>query len=315
MRPVPLPTAVRPNQPLAGLTSWKVGGRAEYLAQPTSVDQLANVVQWAVTMGLRIHLIGAGSNLLVSDEGVQGLCLCLRRLQGVRLDPTTGFIESYAGEPLPTLACKAARAGLKGLEWLAGIPGTVGGAVAMNAGCQGSCLAEWLVDGELLDPATGRSWRLRKQDMAFGYRHSLLQEMAAAGTPGVVTSVRLCASPGHDPQSLLHTIKANLGRRHRTQPCHLPSGGSVFRNPLPMKAGQLIDVLGLKGQRRGDAEISTMHANFIVNRGQAQARHIQALIHLIQDSVMREKSIALQTEIKRLGRFDDVNQSSPSPVG
>jgi len=315
MCPVPLPTVVRLKQSLAGLTSWKVGGRAEYLAQPRSVDQLANVVQWAVAMGLRVHPIGAGSNLLVSDEEVQGLSLGLRRLQGVQLDPNTGFIESYAGEPLPTLARKAARAGLKGLEWLAGIPGTVGGAVAMNAGCQGSCLAEWLVDVELLNPGTGRSWCLRKQDMAFGYRHSLLQEMAAVQTPWVVISARLRTSPGHDPRHLLHTIKTNLGRRHRTQPCHLPSGGSVFRNPLPMKAGQLIDVLGLKGQRRGDAEISTVHANFIVNRGRAKARHIQALIHLVQDSVMRKRSIALQTEIKRLGRFDHVNQSSPSPVG
>ncbi|WP_025781788.1 UDP-N-acetylmuramate dehydrogenase [Candidatus Synechococcus spongiarum] len=315
MCPVPLPTAVRPNQPLAGLTSWRVGGSAEYLAQPRSVDQLANVAQWSVAMGLRVHPIGAGSNLLVSDEGVQGLSLGLRRLQGVRLDPTTGLVESYAGEFLPTLARKAARAGLQGLEWLAGIPGTVGGAVAMNAGCQGSCLAEWLVDVKLLDPVTGRFWRWRERDMAFGYRHSLLQEMAAAQTPWVVTSVRLRTNPGHAPQRLLHTIKTNLDRRHRTQPCHLPSGGSVFRNPLPMKAGRLIDVLGLKGQRRGDAEISTVHANFIVNRGRAKARHVQALIHLVQDSVMREKSIALQTEIKRLGRFDDVNRSSPSPVG
>ncbi|MXY62636.1 MAG: UDP-N-acetylmuramate dehydrogenase [Synechococcus sp. SB0665_bin_28] len=314
MSPVSLPTTVRPNQPLAGLTSWKVGGSAEYLAQPCSVDQLVNVVQWAVAMGLSIHPIGAGSNLLVSDEGVQGLSLGLRRLQGVRFDPTTGLIESYAGEPLPTLARKAARAGLKGLEWLAGIPGTIGGAVAMNAGCQGSCLAERLVDAELLDPGTGKSWRLREQDMTFGYRHSLLQEMAAAQTPWVVISARLRTSPGHHPQRLLQTIKANLSRRHSTQPCNLPCGGSVFRNPLPMKAGQLIDVLGLKGQRRGDAEISTVHANFIVNRGRAKARHIQALIHLVQDSLMREKSIPLQTEIKHLGRFD-FNQSSPSPVG
>ena len=312
MSPVSLPATVLPNRSLAGLTSWKVGGAAEYLAQPGSVAQLASVVHWAMAMGLSIHPIGAGSNLLVSDEGVQGLSLCLRRLQGTRLEPTTGLIESYAGEPLPSLARKAARAGLQGLEWFAGIPGTIGGAVAMNAGCQGSCLAERLVDVQLLDPGTGRSWRLRTQEMAFAYRHSLLQEMAAARTPWIVVSVRLRTSPGHHPQRLLETIKANLSQRNRTQPCNLPSGGSVFRNPLPMKAGQLIDVLGLKGRRRGDAEISTVHANFIVNRGRAKARHIQALIQLVQDSVMREKNITLQTEIKHLGQFD---QSSPSPVG
>ena len=312
MSPVSLPVDVLPDQPLAGLTSWKVGGTAEYLAQPRSAAQLANMVEWAVAMGLTIHPIGAGSNLLVSDEGVQGLSLCLRRLQGVQFEPTTGMIEAYAGEPLPTLARKAARAGLHGLEWFAGIPGTIGGAVAMNAGCQGSCLAERLVDVELLDPGTGRCWRLQEQDMAFGYRHSLLQDMAAARTPWIVVSVRLRTSPGHTPRCLLETIKANLSQRTRTQPCNLPSGGSVFRNPLPMKAGQLIDVLGLKGRRWGHAEISTVHANFIVNRGGALARHIQALIRLVQNRVMREKGILLQTEIKHLGRFD---QSLPSPVG
>ena len=312
MSPVSLPADVCSDQPLAGLTSWKVGGTAEYLAQPRSVDQLANVVQWAVSMGLPIHPIGAGSNLLVSDEGVPGLSLCLRRLQGVQLEPTTGMIEVCAGEPLPTLARKAARAGLHGLEWFAGIPGTIGGAVAMNAGCQGSCLAEWLVDVELLDPSTGRLWRLQGQDMAFGYRHSLLQEMGAAKTPWIVVSVRLRTNPGHAPQDLLEIIKTNLNQRSKTQPCNLPSGGSVFRNPLPLKAGRLIEGLGLKGERRGHAEISTVHANFIVNRGRALAQHIQALIQVVQDSVMREKGITLQTEIKHLGRFD---QSSPNPLG
>lgn len=312
MSPASLPVDVRSSQPLADLTSWKVGGTAEYLALPRSVDQLASMVQWAVATGLTVHPIGAGSNLLISDEGVQGLSLCLRRLQGVRFEPTTGMIEAYSGEHLPTLARKAARAGLHGLEWLAGIPGTIGGAVAMNAGCQGSCLAERLVDVELLDPSTGKCWRLRGQDMAFGYRHSLLQDMAAAQAPWIVVSARLRTSPGHAPQNLLEIIKANLSQRNRTQPCNLPSGGSVFRNPLPLKAGRLIEVLGLKGERRGHAEISTVHANFIVNRGRALAQHIQALIHLVQDSVMREKGIALQTEIKHLGRFA---QSSPGPLG
>ena len=312
MSPAPLPVDVLPNQPLAGLTTWKVGGTAEYLAQPRSVDQLADMVQWAVATGLAIHPIGAGSNLLVSDEGVQGLSLCLRRLQGVRLEPTTGMIEACAGEPLPSLARKAARAGLHGLEWLAGIPGTVGGAVAMNAGCQGSCLAEQFVDVELLDPATGRCWRLREQDMAYGYRHSLLQDMATAQAPWIVVSVRLRTSPGHTPRDLLEIIKANLGRRNRTQPCNLPSGGSVFRNPLPLKAGQLIEVLGLKGERQGHAEISTVHANFIVNRGRALARHVQALIQLVQNRVLQEQGITLQTEIKHLGRFA---QSSPHLLG
>ena len=311
MSPVSLPVDVRPNRPLAGLTSWKVGGAAEYLAQPRTVDQLATMTRWALAMGLTVHPIGAGSNLLVSDEGVEGLSLCLRRLQGVQLETATGMIEARAGEPLPSLARKAAGAGLHGLEWLAGIPGTVGGAVAMNAGCQGSCLAERLVDVKLLDPATGRCWRLRGQDMAFGYRHSLLQDMAAARTPWIVISARLRASPGHPPQDLLEIIKAHLNCRSRTQPCNLPSGGSVFRNPLPLKAGWLIEALGLKGERRGHAEISMVHGNFIVNRGRALARHVQALIHLIQDRAMREKGIALQTEIKRLGRFD---QPSPGPL-
>jgi len=299
-----LPEGVLSNQGLADLTSWKVGGIAEYLGEPRNCQQLVDMVQWAGAMGLAIHPMGAGSNLLVSDDGVPGLCLCLRHLQGCHWDASTGLIQAQAGEPLPRLARKAAQLGLHGLEWLAGIPGTVGGAVAMNAGAQGSCLAEWLVDAQLLEPSTGRYWHWRRQEMDFGYRHSVLQEMAAAQTPWIVLSARLHTNPGHNPQHLLETIKAGLAQRTKTQPYHLPSGGSVFRNPLPQKAGQLIEALNLKGQRLGGAQISTVHANFIVNVGGAKAEHIQALIHLVQERLMDEKGIGLTTEVKHLGTFD-----------
>ncbi|MFM2123236.1 MAG: UDP-N-acetylmuramate dehydrogenase, partial [Cyanobacteriota bacterium] len=138
----PAPLSLRRAIPLADYTTWKVGGPAQWFAEPETVEQLLQLLAWAVAEGLEPRVIGAGSNLLVSDAGLEGLTLCNRRLQGAELDPVSGVIEARAGEPIPTLARRAARAGLEGLEWSVGIPGTVGGAVVMNAGAQGGCTAE-----------------------------------------------------------------------------------------------------------------------------------------------------------------------------
>ena len=303
MRSTGQPPCVRHGEPLARLTTWKVGGAADWLVEPRSRHELQDVLHWANSLRLSLHPIGAGSNLLVSDEGVEGLCLCTRHLHGAHCDTRTGLIVAEAGEPLPGLARKAARAGLRGLEWAVGIPGTLGGAVAMNAGAQGSCLADRLVDVELLDPATGRRQHWTAGQLDFGYRHSKLQDMAGAGQPWIVLAARLQAEPGHDPEEVSSVTSAYLSQRIKTQPYHVPSGGSVFRNPEPRKAGRLIESLGLKGKRIGGAEISLLHGNFIVNVADACASDIDALIRLVQSHVATACGIALVTEVKRLGRF------------
>jgi UDP-N-acetylmuramate dehydrogenase len=244
-----------------------------------------------------LRCIGAGSNLLVADAGLGGLTLCLRRLQGSQLDATTGLVEALAGEPIPTLARKAARAGLAGLEWAVGIPGTVGGAVVMNAGAQGGCVADCLESVDLLDPADPDTViTLRAGDLDYAYRHSRLQEEA-----WIVLAARFRLQSGQDPAAVSRRTSANLHSRTSSQPYQQPSCGSVFRNPEPHKAGQLIEALGLKGLRVGDAQVSPIHANFIVNCGMASAADIANLIAQVQHQVLQAHGIALHTEVKRLG--------------
>jgi UDP-N-acetylmuramate dehydrogenase len=292
-----LPFGLRQAVALRDYTTWKVGGPAEWFAEPGDTEELLALLHWAGSQALAMRFIGAGSNLLIADGGLDGLCLCLRRLQGSELDPSGGWVDAAAGEPIPTLARKAARAGLAGLEWAVGIPGTAGGAAVMNAGAQGGCTAEWLHSVRVVDPARpDEPFELMAGELDFAYRHSRLQQ-----EPLLVLSVRFRLEPGHDPSTVSARTSANLHSRTSTQPYQQPSCGSVFRNPEPDKAGRLIEELGLKGLRIGGAEVSPMHANFIVNSGDATASDIDALIRAVQHQVAEQRGIALHPEVKRLG--------------
>ena len=286
----------RQNIPLAEFTTWRVGGPATWIIEPESVDEVLAALQWAKANGQPCQVIGAGSNLLIHDNGLPGLTLSLRRLQGAELDSNSGVIEALAGEPVPTLARRAARAGLKGLAWAVGIPGTVGGAAVMNAGAQGGCTADWLEAVRVVPIQGGESFELKRDQLEFDYRHSRLQQENL-----LVLSARFRLEPGHNPQELRRETNSNLSHRTSTQPYTLPSCGSVFRNPEPLKAGRLIQELGLKGERVGGAEVSSVHANFIVNTGNATAVDINQLIELVQDRVEQRHAVRLHPEVKRLG--------------
>ena len=289
--------ALRQGVGLQPFTTWKVGGPAEWFAEPGEVDELVSLAAWAQAQGLSLRCIGAGSNLLIADSGLPGLTICNRRLQGSRLDAASGLVEAEAGEPIPTLARKAARLGLSGLEWAVGIPGTVGGAVVMNAGAQGGCTAEWLHSVRLLDPANPATpFELEARELDFAYRHSRLQAEA-----WIVLAATFQLEAGHDPAAITSRTSANLHSRTSTQPYQQPSCGSVFRNPEPQKAGQLIEALGLKGLQIGDAQVSPIHANFIVNIGQASASDIDALIAEVQRRVLASHGLSLHPEVKQLG--------------
>lgn len=295
------PELLRSQVSLADYTTWRVGGPAEWLAEPTHRDQLIELISWAHQHQLSWRVIGAGSNLLISDAGLTGLTICLRKLQGMNLNGETGVVEALAGEPIPTLARRAARAGLHGLEWAVGIPGTVGGAVVMNAGAQGGCTAERLLSVEVIDALPNGNENaairiLNNAELDFSYRHSRLQDSDL-----MVISARFQLEPGHDPKALSRATSSNLSHRTTTQPYQWPSCGSVFRNPEPLKAGQLIEALGLKGHRIGGAEVSPVHANFIVNNGSASAKDILSLIALVQKEVENNHGITLHPEVKRLG--------------
>ena len=250
------PLGLRRSVGLADYTTWRVGGSAQWFAEPESALQLQALLAWAQAEGLPSLVIGAGSNLLVSDSGLEGLTICNRRLQGAALDAATGLIEAQAGEPIPSLARRAARAGLSGLEWSVGIPGTVGGAAVMNAGAQGGCTAEVLDSVTVIEPhRPNQPFELRAGELDFAYRHSRLQQ-----EPLVVLSARFRLNAGHDPAELSRRTSANLHSRTSTQPYQQPSCGSVFRNPEPDKAGQLIEALGLKGLSIGGGPVSPIDA-------------------------------------------------------
>jgi len=298
---VPTPSGalacLRRGVALRDFTTWKVGGPAEWLGEPADQAELLALAGWVNSQRMPLHCIGAGSNLLIADAGCSGLCIGLRRLQGSAIDASGGWVEAQAGEPIPTLARKAARAGLSGLEWAVGIPGTVGGAAVMNAGAQGGCTADWLQAVQVLDPGQPDTpfW-LEASTLDFAYRHSRLQAEAL-----IVLAARFRLDPGHDPAAVTARTSANLHSRTSSQPYQQPSCGSVFRNPEPLKAGRLIEGLGLKGLRIGDAEVSAVHANFIVNTGHATAADIDALIREVQRRVLAAHGVALHPEVKRLG--------------
>ena len=287
---------VQAQYPLANLTTFKVGGPAEWFVAPRSVSELQTCVQWAKSEGLPITRLGAGSNLLISDRGLPGLVICTRYLRQTEFEPT-GRVTAAAGMPMATLAWKVAKRGWKGLVWTVGIPGTVGGAVAMNAGAHGSDTQEILVSIDVLNP-DGTLETLTPDQLQFQYRTSVLQ-----ADPRIVTQATFQLQPGYDPQMVRAETSADLEQRRSTQPYHLPSCGSVFRNPQPKSAGWLIENSGLKGFKMGQAQVAERHANFILNCGGATASDIFKLIRHIQGIVDDKWSLQLRPEVQILGDF------------
>ncbi len=291
-----LESLLQANVTLAPLTSFRVGGVARWYAEPTRADEVIRLLQWARDEALPVTFLGAGSNLLISDYGLPGLVLGSRLAKGARFDDGSGQVTVIAGEPIPRLAWAAARRGWRGLEWSVGIPGSLGGAVVMNAGAQGGCLADSLVQVTVLGPSGPEVWEAER--LAYSYRHSRLQQ----GDYWVIEGT-LQLQPGHDAKQVLADTTRNLRQRKGTQPYHLPNCGSVFRNPEPRKAGQLIESLGLKGHRIGQAQVAEKHANFILNLGDARATDILALIRHVQARVQDTYGVQLEPEVKLLGEF------------
>ena len=281
---------------LANFTTLHIGGPAEWLAEPKNIPELKLLLTSANEKEIPCRIIGAGSNLLINDSELKGLSLSTRKLHGSSIDPNTGIIRALSGEPLPKLARRAANAGLHGLEWAIGIPGTVGGAVVMNAGAQGGSIAETIISAEVMSLKGGHEFNLNNKELNFSYRNSRLQQENL-----IVLSACFQLEPGGSKQEINRVTNENLNKRTSSQPYHLHSCGSVFRNPEPLKAGKLIDSLGLKGKRIGGAEISTMHANFIINNSNATAADVKELIFLIQKTVLEKYGVLLHPEVKELG--------------
>lgn len=287
-----------PNAPVAPFTTIGVGGRAWLLLSVSTIDALVAVTHRLADQGVPWSLIGGGSNLLVADGGFPGALITLDRgfhfVEEACHLPGAEAVRVVAGAGLPTarLAAHVAEAGLSGLEFACAIPGSVGGSVAMNSGAHGSCIAE-VVDFVQLTGPGGSAWT-PAEDLEWTYRECRLPEDA------VVTAVGFRLTP-LDSAQILAVQRGLLQTRRRTQPRGMRSFGSTFKNPPGDSAGRLLDAAGLKGVRRGGAQVSPVHANFITNLGDATAADVMALMGMMRDSVLSRTGIRLEPEVRVIG--------------
>ncbi len=286
---------------LSNYTTIKVGGIAEYFAEPRSIEEFLYLIKWSNFNHQRCQIIGAGSNLLINDIFITGLVICTKKMKSLTINPNSGIVEAEAGVMLPTLSNSLAKNGLQGGEWAVGIPGTLGGAIYMNAGTGNLSLAKNLISVKVINNKTHKKIEIDRKDILFDYRFSSFQNNELT-----ILSAKLYFEPNGNFEKLIQTTKNNLKLKTDTQPYHLPSFGSVFKNPKNNYAAKLIDDTGLKGLKIGDAEISTMHANFIINNSSASSKDIYELITVIQQKVLQNKGIYLQPEVRMIG-FDYPN--------
>jgi UDP-N-acetylmuramate dehydrogenase len=279
--------------PLKDLVWFRAGGAADILFRPADVDDLCTFMAERPA-DLPVSVIGVGSNLLIRDGGIPGVV--------IRLPSAFGRIESVGKTRLKAgaaaldagVARAAADAGIEGLEFLRGIPGTIGGALAMNAGCYGRELKDIFVEAHAVD-SRGRLLTLSASDMGFTYRHSVPEgvvyvDVVLEGTPGV-------------PEIIRERMNALVEQRESTQPVKSKTGGSTFTNPPGKKAWQLIDEAGCRGLMRGAAQVSEKHCNFLINTGNATAADIEGLGEEVRARVRAKSGIQLEWEIKRVGRL------------
>jgi UDP-N-acetylmuramate dehydrogenase len=282
---------VQVDAPLAPSSWFRAGGAAEVLLRPADADDLAAFLR-GLPHEVPVHVIGASSNLIVRDGGLPGVTIRLTRGFAKIMTETDGVVAGAAALDV-TVAEHAAAAGLAGLEFLSGIPGSIGGAVAMNAGAYGGDLATVLDWAEVVT-RTGEARRLQAEQLAFAYRH------AALPVGAVVTRVRLRAMGGSSGliAGRMAEIKA---AREASQPVRARSGGSTFRNPDGMKAWELIDAAGCRGLTRGGAMVSEKHCNFLINTGTATAADIEGLGEEVRRRVLAATGVTLEWEIRRIG--------------
>jgi len=292
--------------PLAAHTTFKIGGPADFLVEAREIGEVLEALSLARAGSVPVTILGGGSNLLVSDEGVRGLVVRLRR--GTIEPVSERLVRADAGVALNALVRWSVARGLKGLEAWAGTPGTVGGAIRGNAHYGGRLIGDVVADVRVVT-AAGALLDVPRAAMAFGYDRSRLQ------TSGEVLLWAVFElAPGSPPSELRDAARASLAGRRRTQPIGLATAGCIFRNPdpsreevpagLPPSAGALIDRAGLKGRRIGGASVSIQHANFIVNEGGARAADVLALMRLCEREVQERFGIRLREEIVLLGAFE-----------
>ncbi len=294
-----LPGRVSFQADMREFTTLKVGGPADALVEPASPSEVERLIDWCMHNGVPWVVVGGGSNLVVRDGGIRGVVVRLGSAMGsfwVQDSGKVALVRVQAGCPLKRLLREAVRRGWKGMEFLAGIPGRLGGAVAMNAGTSQEGIGNLVQEVKWFDPDMGLVSRSREH-LRFGYRslslpqRSILLEVTLALGLGKTTEVR-------------EQIRAQMRRRQASQPLGKPSAGSIFKNPPGDFAGRLIEQAGLKGLTRGGAVVSQKHANFILNKGGARAVDIVGLIKEIQEKVLEQSRVYLEPEVRIVGEDD-----------
>jgi len=287
---------VSEDESLASRTSFGIGGPADFFVEVGRPQAIEELIAGCAERGIPYLLLGAGTNLLIADAGVEGLVI---RVVNREHQIDGRQVTAGAGLKMMRLARIVADAGLRGFEFAIGVPGTVGGAVYQNAGCWGKELREVLVEVEGYTPATGiKTWK--PADLHFAYRTSALREGALKGGFVVKATIQLERGDGEAAKALMAKLTRERGE---TQPIKTKNCGSVFKNPPGDSAGRLVQAAGLKGAREGNAVVSPMHGNFIINEGGATAVEVKRLIERVQAEVRRRFNVELETEVEMVGRF------------
>lgn len=290
---------VKENEPLRHHTSLKVGGPADLFARPRNAGELAGLLTAARDLDLPVFILGGGSNLLITDKGIRGLVVCMtdigQPIQQARIDTHT-MLTAGSGTRLSTLCRYALDHSLSGLEFAAGIPGTFGGALRMNAGAHGGAMSDVISRITVMEKADGSIITLDRSALVFGYR---TLEIPGRGMDDlIIIEAALQLDPG-DPGLIRQTFDRNLKNRNASQPVSMASAGCFFKNPgTGSPAGMMIEQCGLKGRRIGGAMVSPVHANYIVNTGGATCSDILNLMTYIQQQVQDRFQVRLEAEVK-----------------
>jgi len=279
-------------EPMSRHTTWRIGGPADLFLQPEDWIDVEKALNFANDREIPVTIIGGGSNLLIDDKGIRGLVIKTTSLN--KLEFAGDKVRVGAGMSLPLLAIKSGQNGLTGLEFAASIPGTVGGAVIMNAGAHGGAM-EQIVEQVTVMDRLGKIHIFKNRELDFRYRSSKLK-----GLPYIVLEVLIKLSWG-EREDIFKKISSHKMFRNGRQPLKYPNAGSVFKNPPGDSAGRLIEQVGAKGWQVGKAQVSEQHANFIINLGGATSRDILDLMSLVQKAVKKEYGVTLEPEIIFLG--------------
>ena len=284
----------REQEPLRDHTTFRIGGPAKYYLVPEKEEEIKEAQKFARERELPFYIIGKGSNMLFSDQGYDGVVIEIGKgLEDIEISED-GTVTAQAGISLAQMASRLAAAGLTGFEFASGIPGTLGGGIAMNAGAYGGEIKDCISNAKVLTPE-GDILILEKEELELGYRTSVIQKQEYLVLEGEFSFAR------GDTGTIQGKMKELNQRRRDKQPLEYPSAGSTFKRPEGYFAGKLIEDAGLRGYRVGDAQVSEKHCGFVVNRGQATAAEVAQLIRDVQNKVMEQFGVMLEPEVRMIG--------------